>query len=311
MEPQNEIDWAIFKLNPDFNMLRKYITLGGSEKEFNRFVKSFKKNGSTVEIHFMTLEQEDAFAEGSISILDKYDLHQHSANLIYLILVLLRSSYIKMTEYRKPAMNNLDTVEQFKHLADYLLKHDKDKLKVTFDILRNSEEGNMSLDNIQRPQIKDKLSLTDTQLTDWLKDILLDSIGTGNYPIQLGYQLYKSTLVCDTDTKRQYLRIDPNAYFEKANDKAIKLDAVLEVCVPILNYLQKETHITKGASEHWSFEQLSVLIDILILIKYYRSTNKHYEIGMSEPTVADKRYLDSTLRNKLNQGKLLKIKAIE
>jgi len=314
MMQDNSINWAIFKLEPDFNVLRRYISLGSNEKEVKKYIKDYKRNGSIVELHFMSLEEEDRFAEGIVKIINKYPLQGHGVNLTYLTLVLLKSTYIQLTEYTLPAINGFEPVARFEEFVNYLLKNATKGLEIMFRTVTDTKQqrGKRNVKKVKEQNAEeDALRLTDSAIAKWIVDTLLNSVMQYQYPLSLGYQLYNSAMVCNVKSKKEFLKLDENAFFVTDKIATVQTDAITDICLPILNYLQGQTDIKKEKANDWSFSQLSVLIDLLILIKYYVSTNKQYKLGSSNPTTADKKYLDNLLRNKLNQGKVVRVSALQ
>lgn len=304
---ENVIPWEGVKIAPDFTLLKKYLNFGKDEKEFKRFVKAYHKSDSVTHIPFLSQSEGDTLLDGLVLVINKYPLQGHEVNISYLVMELYHYTFRKWTEFRVPAQHSKAKVEEFKALIDYLLKHRSDNLKILFDISIVTPRKKPKI--MPNPQYN-MISCADPSITKWLADCALSAVANGNYPI-MGHQLFQSVMVSDIDTKQQYLKLHPNAYFEEASAETLKTDAIMEVCIPILNYLQTETEIKKGKGKHWSAEQLGFLVDVLILIRYYTSTHRNYKIGVSSPSTQDKKYLDSTLSNKLKQGKLQTINTIQ
>lgn len=312
MQDKHAIDWAIFKVVPDFEVIRKYINLGSTNKDFKKFVNEYKRNGSFVELPFMSLEQEDLLAIEYIQVLDKYRLHEHSSNIFYLLLVLLKYSHTVMTEYRIPAMNNEKKVESIKELINFLLECGDNDLKLTIESKKVLKHHSNSKLKSKKDDIEKKvLTIDEKYVTSWVSETMLNSAMNWRYPKGYPLLLWNSALVCSLSERRQYLKLSPEAYCEFSDEQTIKTDAIMWISVPLLNYLQNQTVIQKGKAKHWSSSQLAVVIDFLIIINYYKSIRRTYNIAESNTPIEDKRYLDSTLRNKATQGKVLLSNAIK
>lgn len=296
----DEIDWAIFKLSPNFNILSKYIALGASDNDVKAFARKYKKAGSLLHLHFMTIADEDAFAKNFEVFIDKYNLHSHAVNLCYLILHEHKLNYFNVIEARTPAKHGVNTSTQILDLTNYLLRFHEHDIEVTFKAKGLKPQSSKD----KREKIK-ALKVTDQPLVKWLVSNYIDMIRQKKIPLTMGHHLFGSEIKKNPKTGYERLYMHPDAYFEYANNDTIHNDAIADMSVPLLNYLQGETLIKNHDAKHWSFEQLSVVLDILIMLKYYKSSNSRYKISKFKPNTIDKSYLDTTLNNKVKQGRIL------
>jgi hypothetical protein len=130
----------------------------------------------------------------------------------------------------------------------------------------------------------------------------------------MGYQLYNSRIICDIKTKQERFELNaPLDVYEYATENSIWADAIAEVCVPIINYLNNQsTDFKKDKGKHWSYEQLGFLIELLILIGYYiPKSSRKYMFVRSKPNNQDKNYLNQTLLNKIKLSKRQTINTID
>jgi len=296
-------DIGVIKLEPDFEVIKKYLYQSVSDRNYKAFIRKYRSKGSLMTLPFMSDVNGDTLAVNIANILNKYPLTGHRVNLAFVILTIYKQTYNEMFEGRLPSMNSLRLVDSVKSTINFILKNKHKKMKITFETI--PEEVNKATKK------NSKLVCNETQITNWLTSVLSESILTQGVPISIGQFMINSYILGRVEDKTEYLQISPSDYYEESSFQTIATDAIMEVAIRVIAYIQGEGLITKGKAKHWSFEQLSLVADVLIALGYLQSSQPNYKVGISEPTVEDKKYLDSTLNNKLNQRKLMKVSSLD
>jgi hypothetical protein len=303
MEQVNNFDVARFKLEPDFRVIGKYVNLGKSDKEVNAFIKLYKRTGAVIELPFIPISEEESLSEGLVAIINKYSLQEHGVNISYILLTLLKHTYPRLTEVSIPASKNYELVAEFEGFINYLLANESRRLKLHIETLPNADESLKRHKSKGKVFEKKSITLDNDELTSWLRRVVVDAADKGQYPIKWAQQLFGSKIV--STERRKWFKTHRSMHIESASIDSLRTDVIAEFCAPIINYLQVETNIKRGKAKHWSYPQLSFLIELLILVGYLKSSNPDFKLGYTSPTNTDKRYLDSTLNNKLNKGTIL------
>lgn len=303
MEQENITDVATFKLQPDFQVLKKYINLGSNDKEVKSFIKQYSKSGCLIELPFVPISEEQSLADGFVSIINKYGLQGHGVNISYMALIMYKYTYQLLTEAQVPASENPGTISQLQDLINFLFATEPWRLKINLETVPNEDESLKRHKSKGKQFEKKEFEITDHQLTSWLRKTLTEAVEKGHVPLKWGHQLYGSK-VSDTVDKK-FLKLHRDTHLETAAIGTLRTNAIASFCAPIINYLQIETNIKRGTARHWSYPQLSVLIELLILVGYYKSSKPFFKLGQTSPSTVDKKYLDTTLNNKLKQGIIL------
>ena len=244
---------AQFVIHPDYEILNKYLVFPQS---FEKYPKS-----CIVEVpRYYDRDTVNTFKTQFIQTTGLHGIAEHTDNLMLVAL-------LKLIEFDE----DIDLViDEHKHLLKY-----KD-----LAILLTLAMENGSSTKVNLKIGKDNYSLSDGFVKDWLNNLILSDVKSGNMKLRdwgtppyllspIGeinkseLEVFRKLKVKPLENKLYSLRLEQNTLF----------------CVALLPYLNGETILAKDDKNNFSNSQLSFLYDLLVALKLSpsRTFNKHFD----------------------------------
>ncbi len=192
-------------------------------------------------------------------------------------------------------------VEQFIDNFNEILDREDDEFVITFT---KKKKKNLLPNEVDKD--KNWSVIFDHKLiTDWIVKTLKGAIAVRSIPLAIGPQLFDTYLTGRVSDKKYTIyqkKIKGNIYERKKQDEIIT-ESITTFCFPLLEYLNLNTTLKTKGNQLWTLAQLGFVIEVLIALGFYTSQGgKEFIFGTSKPTVGDKKYLQTTLQNKIKQG---------
>lgn len=291
-EQDNTLGKVYIQARPDFKTIKPYLYRNYDSIKLGRLIYLHQSSHSKIHMPFLTKQEGEELKQNLKILLDKDYFKGHEENLKYIILILAKEYLDEHLIVRLNNQQSTKRVETFIDQFNELFRNESKRFSVSF---KEIDEKTINI------TFKDQL------VTDWIIKILRDAITQGKVPLTIGTQLFGAHITASTsDRKYHYYKRDiPLEAYEIVEPETIYTQTVAKICVPLLAYINNETNFKKRSQKYWSLAQLGFLIDVLILLGFYESQDKKYKIGEKNPPVADKKYLQRTLINKINQGYLI------
>lgn len=305
----NRLGEVWINVMPDFKIIKPYLFPDMTQGEFNKEVRLYKSNGK-VSIPFLTQEEGQSYCNNLEKIINKYQLQEHISNLFFIISYSYSNTMQRVNNIERPARESTERAKEFDFNISSLAANINSHFTITFE----EKVGNIDSDYLLKPirsrRKPVRFRFTHKETTDWIKNLIIEAIENDQFPMSLGLQLVKSSIIPDGEVKR-FLLSAPSESFTKITEKAIMEGAILSIAIPIINYLQNETNIKKNTAKYWSHEQLSFVLDVLFVTGLQSSrTILKYNFQVSKPTVGEKDALDKMLLRKIKKRKLLIVNTI-
>jgi hypothetical protein len=232
---------AQFVIHPDYEILNKYLVFPQS---FDKYTKS-----CIVEVpRYYDRETVNVFKTQFTKTTVLHGIAEHTDNLMLVAL-------LKLIEFDE----EIDLVEdEQKHLLKY-----KD-----LAILLTLAIENASSTKVNLKIGKDNYSLSDGFVKDWLSNLILADVKSGNILLsEWGTPPYLYSPIGEINYSE--LEIFRKLKVKPLEDKLYKLSLEHNTlfCVALLPYLNGETILAKGDKNNFSNSQLSFLYDLLVALK--------------------------------------------
>lgn len=302
MSSENSLGKVYIRAKADFNRIRHYIYPGYTDKQLAFKVRLHQNSHFKLHMPFLT-SKEGKELESNMSIIhSKPHFHGHEENLKYMILTL---ADIYMTEHSFIRLSNQEStkrVREFFKGINTLFENEDKEFRVSFE----EKVFNPRKSGLDKRRKGVSARFNDSIVSDWIIKTLREAITVGKVPLTIGTQLFDAHIVASTSDRKYhyYQENKPLGSYEFVEPDTIYTETITQICVPVINYLNNETTFRKNRQKYWSQAQLGYLVEILITIGFYESKVKNFHIGSKNPPVADKKYLQRTLENKIKQGYL-------
>lgn len=196
-----------------------------------------------------------------------------------------------------------DQVDEFILSINKLLKYENETIE--FRIKEKGQPVERKSANKVKYEKPWEVTFKSKAVTNWLIMLLRNALVEGRTPIELGMQLWDMKVVQDpiTNIYKFNMRDRDPSRFEPIKPKVIIADTIAKISVEMLAVMHQFTKL-KFQELGFSAEQLYFLVEVLITLGFYKSSDPDFKTGFSEPTLKDKRWIYSLLNRKLEQGKI-------
>ncbi|MDP3467256.1 MAG: hypothetical protein Q8S11_02905 [Daejeonella sp.] len=305
----NRLGEVWINVMPDFKIIKPYLFPNMSQGEFNKEVRLYKSVGK-VSIPFLTQEKGRSYCSNLEKIINKYELKEHINNLFFIISYTYSNTMQRVNGIERPGRESTERIKEFDTNISALAANINSHFTITFEEKVGNIESDYLLKPIKSRRKPVRFKFTHKETTDWIKNLIVEAIEKGQFPMSLGLQLISSSIIPDGEVKKFVLSA-PTESFIKLTEKAIIEGAILSIAIPIINYLQNQTSIKQTSDKYWSYDQLGFVIDVLFLTGLQtRESRLPYKFHSEKPTANEKDALDKMLLRKVNKRKLLFINPI-
>jgi len=305
----NRLGEVWINVMPDFKIIKPYLFPDMTQDKFNKEVRSYKSNGK-VSIPFLTQEEGRSYCNNLEKIINKYQLQEHINDLFFIISYSYSNTMQRVNGIERPERESTERIKEFDTNVSALAANINSHFTITFEEKVGNIESDYLLKPIKSRRKPVRFKFTHKETTDWIKNLIVEAIEKGQFPMSLGLQLISSSIIPDGKVKKFVLSEDTESFI-KITEKGIMEGAILSIATPIINYLQNETSIKQISGKYWSYEQLGFVLDVLFLTGLQtRESKLPYRFHFDKPTVKEKDALDKMLLRKLKKRKLLIIKPI-
>jgi hypothetical protein len=253
-------------------------------------------------IHSFT-EQEILEISGDIKKVIERNKIKYSDDLVIDIVSLADHHFSTLNLVRLPNFASTRRVEQFIDNFNTVFASEGEDYIITF---QKQYKIKGPKGKTVKKLVKDwKVVFDDKLITDWIVKTLRSAMTRNEIPMDIGAQIFNSYLT-GRIADRKYTIYQPSlngVIYEHKDVDQITNETITLFAIPLLKYLNNNTKIKKPDNQFWTLSQLGFVIEVLIALNLYQSKgNNPFTLGISKPTIADKKYLQSILNNKLKQG---------
>lgn len=192
-------------------------------------------------------------------------------------------------------------VERFIDNFNEVFKNEDEDLIITFQRKELKDDGT----SVKKLDRKWKVTFEDKEITEWIVKTLRSSITRNQISIDIGPQLFNTYMTGRIEDKKYVIyqqNIEGIIYERKDEDEIIN-ETISSFTIPLLQYLNTMTKLKTKPNQDWTLPQLGFVLEVLIALGFYTSrSGREFVFGSSKPTVGDKKYLQTTLNNKIKQG---------
>jgi hypothetical protein len=253
------------RIYPDFNKLNIYFNL--SQEDID------KVNESGVEIEELDEILEWIGKDKLSSLFEKFELQDHSTELIYLILRYEN----KLQEVIEGIKENYEDEHKSIQVAEFLLRIKEAEL----------EENTM----ISFKTSKGTSTIKDSTIAKWMGQLIYDALEAGNMPfdifgMKLQYDLFEKVYV--NGDKLTLERLKHAANIKPKSTKVRTKALLVEVCLIWQAYLEANTYMTRDGSKRVTNRQASFFFELFCLLGY---------IDVRKVRILPRDYINSMFKN--------------
>jgi hypothetical protein len=298
MPEQAQDKIGYYQVEPDFVILRKYIYKHWTESDWNLAIASFQALEGVLYSNYLNYDKD--FVEKFELILARYGLSEHIENIAFLVINSFHAVGVYTKEVRELQQDQNKITQRFVDFINIILRSKTDSLRIQL----NGWETKAAKPGASFPL---EHTLDVPQITEWVKDLILDAVKSQRYP-HLNPLLLFGAKILNGDNGQATFALSEHTYIEHATLQGIYNDATIMFIEPIVNYIIGETTLTQGSNSHLSSKQMYFILEICFLVGLLHSTDKNFKTGYSKPTTKDRISLKSLLDNRRRDAKSIKNK---
>ncbi len=289
MSDKNKVDQVYVAVKPDFDTVKKYVLPEMLPEEFEKEKVKYE-SAPAVALPFLTSDEGREYVNNLNAIIEKYGLDEHFANLGYIVTYMYSTVIPTLfdTDYLRQSSS---LVSELDETLAILINNPEKEFTISFQEKtgppRPNENGNRVL----------SAKITHGLASKWVISLIAEAIKANKMPLRLGVQLLNARI---TEVEGLYVNDTPISAFVRSTETQLGIDAISNVSLILISYLENETKIKRKIGKRWSYMQLSLVLEVLYLFRLKTpSTKLTFKFGRSSPLNKDKDALDKLLTRKL------------